>query len=546
MAPAAKIIFEDIGGFRDGLCTTSIWVDSVMDVLEQEYNAGARISTNSWGTGDDRPDEVDAAVWNREDLLVLFSAGNYGASGINEIATNKNAIAVGATENYDADFQDAFGILDPENMTAFSSRGPAADGRVKPDLVSPGYYVYSNRFSTLYISDELDPQCSPGDPEIDVCFPDFGGCYLAFTDEVCAVNALLGTSMASPTAAGLAALARQYFTDGFHPGGQAEPADSLNPSAALLKAVLLNGARNMTGHLYERRGANPQDYGPLSDAPSDVQGWGRVHLDDALYFTGDARRLEMVDVANADGLATGETATLRFAVISLDEPLKVTLVWTDPPAQSYALPALVNDLDLDLEAPDGTSFRGNQWTGDDVNVVGDKVSLSNPPGRDALNNVEGILVASPDVGLYTLSVHARDVPGYQGVFTQGYALVITGAVSASPGEVPVGAGVPGTPLTLAKGAGSNIMLTWGESCLPVADDYEVYEGTLGDFLSHAPRFCDTGGETSMTFAPAAESSYYLVVPRNADREGSYGTDSSGITRPQSELPCLDQKLGPCP
>jgi subtilisin family serine protease len=545
MAPDARIIFEDIGGFRNGACTASLYVDSVLDLLAQEYDAGARISTNSWGAGSDRPDEVDATVWSHEDFLVFFSAGNDGASAINELATNKNAIAVGATENYDAAFQDAFGILDPENMTAFSSRGPAADGRIKPDLVMPGYFVYSNRYATQHISDESDQQCSPGVPEIDVCFPTLGGCYLAFTDDACAVNALLGTSMATPAAAGLAALARQYLTEGFFPGGQARPEDSINPSAALLKALLINGASNMTGHLYERRGGNPQDFGPLADAPSAVQGWGRVQLDDALYFAGDARRLQLVDVANADGLATSESALLRFVLVSPDEPLKVTLTWTDPPAQSYALPALVNDLDLELMAPDGRVYRGNQWTADDVNIAGDKVSLPDPPGRDALNNVEGILIPSPEAGLYRLSIQAHDVPGYQGLFTQGYALVVTGAISTSPGAVPGGTEAPGPPLTIAKGKGTSIELTWSESCLAIAEDYEIYEGTLGDFGSHEPRFCSTGGATSKLFTPAAGDSYYLVVPRSADREGSYGTDSDGMPRSRSDSPCLDQELGPC-
>ena len=37
-------------------------------------------------------------------------------------------------------------------------------------------------------------------------------------------------------------LVRQYFTEGFYPTGQAVPEDKLNPSAALLKAIVVNGA----------------------------------------------------------------------------------------------------------------------------------------------------------------------------------------------------------------------------------------------------------------------------------------------------------------
>jgi hypothetical protein len=546
MAPDAKLIFEDIGGLRNGSCTSTLQVDSVGNLLVQEYDAGARISTNSWGSGFDRPDEVDAVTWDREDFLVLFSAGNHGAGSINDIATSKNCIAVGATENYDAGFPHPFGGLDPENMTAFSSRGPAADGRLKPDLAAPGYFVYSNRFPTQYFSDELAAECSPVDPSIDVCFPDFGGCYLSHTADDCAVEQLLGTSMAAPTAAGLATLARQYFSDGYHPSGQADPADAFAPSAALLKAVLINGARNMTGRLYERRGADPQDLGPLHDAPSEIQGWGRVLLDDALYFAGDTRRTELLDVPNVEGVSTGETVELAFTVLAPEQPLKLTLVWTDPPAASYAVAALVNDLDLVLEAPDGSLYAGNQWTADDVDVPDDKESRRDPLERDALNNVEGVLLRSPVVGPYRATIVARDVPGLKDRFTQGFALVVTGAITTSPGSIPGAAGSPGAPLTVDKAPGGEIALSWDIACLPTAEDYEIYEGALGDFESHVARFCSTGGATGMIFTPVSDDAYYLVVPRGGAREGSYGTDSAGNQRPPGDPACLTQVVAACP
>jgi Zn-dependent metalloprotease len=109
------------------------------------------------------------------------------------------------------------------------------------------------------------------------------------------------------------------------------------------------------------------------------------------------------------------------------------------------------------------------------------------------------------------------------------------------GWVPDGATVPGTQLTLEK-SGSNIALTWGDSCVASDSDYAVYEGTLGSFDTHTPRFCTTFGATTMTFAPASGSSYYLVVPQSVDREGSYGTDGAGNERPRSGSACLPQAL----
>jgi hypothetical protein len=489
MAPGARLVFEDISGPVDSVCNTSIVVDSVGELLEQEYGAGARISTNSWGPGSlASAVEVDAATWTHEDFVVFFSAGNHGGSGVDALAQCKNCVTVGASENYDADVGDEFGILDPENMAAFSSRGPTVDGRIKPDVVAPGYRVDSARFPVEYIVDEGDPACDPGDPR--VCFPIVGGCYVTDTTATCYSARLLGTSMSSPVTAGLAALARQYFMDGFHPTGQAVAADARTPSAALLKAVLVNGARNMTGRLYERRGT-PVDFGPLEDAPSNVQGWGRVMLDDALYFTGDARRSYLFDIPNSQGLATGEAVRVGLSVPDAEEPLKLTLVWTGPPALPAASGALVNDLDLLLFAPDGTVYRGNQWTDDDVNVPGDKRSSPDPFGKDSVNNVEQIVVPSPLTGLYTVSVFGAEVPGGEGIPSQGAALVVTGAVEACTSVA--------APQNLSVDAANSAQ---------VALSWDPVPGALGYALHRSGSTCSLPMASDRVFSvPAGQASY---------------------------------------
>jgi len=113
------------------------------------------------------------------------------------------------------------------------------------------------------------------------------------------------------------------------------------------------------------------------------------------------------------------------------------------------------------------------------------------------------------------------------------------------GQVPDGARVPGTPLTIERGAGGQITLRWGPSCLSTDTDYEVYEGVLRDFASHAPRACSTGGATSFTLTPAPAGVYYLVVPHSTVREGSYGTNSRGDSRPPSLSACLPQAALVC-
>jgi hypothetical protein len=93
-------------------------------------------------------------------------------------------------------------------------------------------------------------------------------------------------------------------------------------------------------------------------------------------------------------------------------------------------------------------------------------------------------------------------------------------------------------------SGTSITLSWEPSCLAGDNDHGIYEGELGDYASHVSRFCTTLGSSSRTFVPAAESSYYLVVPLNGDREGSYGSDSTGDERQQGGDACAPQALAP--
>jgi hypothetical protein len=101
------------------------------------------------------------------------------------------------------------------------------------------------------------------------------------------------------------------------------------------------------------------------------------------------------------------------------------------------------------------------------------------------------------------------------------------------------------PLTVRKVEGGAIELRWSESCQATDADYEVYEGAIGDFESHVPRICGTGASLSFTLVPAETDSYYLVVPRSADREGSYGKDHVGDERPRGPAACLPQEIVDC-
>lgn len=111
------------------------------------------------------------------------------------------------------------------------------------------------------------------------------------------------------------------------------------------------------------------------------------------------------------------------------------------------------------------------------------------------------------------------------------------------GRVPDGGIVPGTPLRLGKQAG-DLRLSWGSSCHTGDLSYGVYEGALGDFASHVARLCSSS-QTTEVLTPVSGNTYYLVVPANGTNEGSYGTDSGGIQRPQGGAACAPQSISAC-
>jgi len=78
--------------------------------------------------------------------------------------------------------------------------------------------------------------------------------------------------------------------------------------------------------------------------------------------------------------------------------------------------------------------------------------------------------------------------------------------------------------------------------------YAIYEGILGSWYSHDPLVCeDSGAPLEETVGPGPGDLYYLLVPRNDNEEGAYGSDSIGAPRPAGASPCVTPRvLAPCP
>ena len=171
--------------------------------------------------------EIDHFIRENDDFLFVSAAGNYGTNNqFNSILTpcdSKNGICVGASNSYGPDATIA--MAGPNYVAAFSSKGSTADGRIKPDIVAPGHYVLS-----AGAQPSVTGECDPAD-----------GIYPRADDMIIdGVASMHGTSMATPAVAGTLAMIRQYFKNGFYPSGESCKDDSIVPSSALLRAVLLS------------------------------------------------------------------------------------------------------------------------------------------------------------------------------------------------------------------------------------------------------------------------------------------------------------------
>jgi len=404
IASAAKLIVQDAGFIppsanfpggdncsqRAGLRCPLI---DLHPVLQQAYDQGARIHSNSWGDRQEVPQpatpptgnypksaqDIDDFVWSHPDMVVLFNTGNSGQAGTTSLSAPgdaKNAIQVGGTRAG----QNGINFVD-DTSSWFSGRGPTLDGRLKPDLVGPAEVITAS-------------------PNNDVSMPS------------CNTGWQPGTSWSSPTIAAAAAIVRQYYSDGYYPTGAPVAGDRLAPSAALVKATLIAAARPVTW-------TSIDDFNrvPAPQAPNYEEGFGFPVLGNVLHLPGDRAVLSVRDVPLASGLTQGAAFVSRISVHA-GTPLRIALVWTDPPGavrMDDTIPVLVNDLDLQVVDPSGRALFGND---------------SLHPGKpDRLNNVEALTFEAPASGNWTISVTANHLGQGPG---QSYALVIDGDLGATP------------------------------------------------------------------------------------------------------------------
>ena len=372
MAKDARLNFTDIGKETSpaGLIVSSD-LTSLYDTVARANSAGPiKQHSGSWGWGayggtyQIQEATTDAWHWRNKLVVPIFSAGNDGIadSTIGRPGIAKNVITVGGS---------GWDTL-AHYIYANTSCGPTRDGRIKPTVMAPAV------------------------------------AYSANGAAACTDQGMGGTSMSTPAVNGALVLVRQYFQDGWYPLGKPRAANSLDPSAALMRAMAINSADS-----------NVADAIP----PDQYEGFGRIDLDSVLYFDTlgtDARKLAVVD--NRIGYWTGWACRYIVNVSDSTMPLRVTLAWVDTAAAVNADPTLINDLDLELMDPYAVEYKGNQMSG--------WRSTPNPSSPDSRNVEETARIVSPRRGDWLIRVRFRNTPNASQLW---FGLVVTGGLG--PGGI---------------------------------------------------------------------------------------------------------------
>ncbi len=406
-----------------------------------------------WSAGNDRADNPSTGgnvALSPGDAPVPYDPAQHppgdgvyrgGYDLIGDHALGKNVITIGAVT---AAVSGGERSVSSSTMSSFSAWGPTDDGRIKPDLVAHGTFLYSsgnNGDSHYYTSS--------------------------------------GTSMSSPNAAGTAALVKEQFKQLF-------PGQALR--ASTMRGLLIHTADDM---------GNP--------GPDYRYGWGLVNGIAAAELLADHAATEGSVRLAEHTISAGSRPITIEGVWDGESPIRVTLAWTDPAGTATSTTdnrtsRLVNNLDVKVMGPDGAEYLPfvmpfvGTWT---------EASMSQPAttGTNNTDNVEQVRVNAPtEAGSYTIVID------YQGslqndqqqfsLLSSGLAPALTGQEIVLHGNLDFGEVELGTHkervLTLDNQAPVDAIIT--DIDLPVG-----YNGTWSSVIP-----AGTSRDLLIQFAPDAE------------------------------------------
>ncbi|HKB08669.1 MAG TPA: S8 family serine peptidase, partial [Candidatus Polarisedimenticolia bacterium] len=387
-------------------------------------------------------------------------------------ATAKDLISVGG---HFQDFQTAFSGNLEENILNFSSKGPATpgSGRTAPLVVAvaadgTGFFNSPNTISHAVWRSRDNDNLGPVDAVLD--------------------DANFGTSFAAAEVAGVAALIRDYFAQGFYPTGARVTTDRIpNVSGSLVKAAIVASAN--FEEMLESEYANANEVavaqarafniGTVSGTDVGIignneQGYGRPVVTSVLPLAnwpknkgiGSPNTIEYPsaglliydDIATAEPPINAATPAAGFEhTFTVDSDstrmlgstrvvdrgqLRIALAWSDPPSAAGSPGTLVNDLDLEVESPgpdnninltaDNVIYDGNNYRGGGTSFG--QWSLGRPFGSadigDKRNPIEAVHLSA--------DVNGDGNPSDSQLVTGTWKVrVKRGTGGATPGQITV-------------------------------------------------------------------------------------------------------------
>ncbi len=332
VTPSAQVTSSDL----TQVLPDDITIFENMGIIAQNHSYGTVLIDNFYGA---QARAYDQHVYDNPTLVHTFSAGNSGE----ETPESGTYADVGMVANLTGNFKMAKNLLTVGAVNAtgdalpFSSKGPAHDGRIKPELVA-----YSN----------------------------------------------VGTSNAAAMTTGVITMLQQEYQN----------TQSTAPSAALIKALLINGAQDV---------GNP--------GPDFSTGYGNIDAYESIQQLKNGQFI-------VDQITPAETKNYTITVPANAVQLKVSLVWTDPAAEVNTNIALVNDIDLRLVSPSNTTWL--PWILDSSPNLS-SITANATRGEDHLNNIEQVSLEDPVSGDYTIVLEGFDIS----TTSQEFALVYSWEVA---------------------------------------------------------------------------------------------------------------------
>lgn len=340
-----------------------------------QSNSGGSPLTTSYTTDSQ---DMDQILFDFTKLSVVHSQSNQGSQLSRAAAWSKNTLAVGGVSHENT-------LTKADDHWTSASIGPAADGRVKPELAS----FYDDTFTTTTTSTYTSS---------------FGG-----------------TSGATPIVAGCLGL----FMEMWHASLFGNPVGT---------TVFDSAPQSTTARAFLVAGATQWDWINGSSANSNIdrdkQGWGHPDLQ-TLYDYGFANKVYYVD--ETDVLTNFQTSTHPLTVNAGEPIFKATLVWRDNPGTVSSSKHLINDMNLKVTSPSGQVFWGNVGLTNHSLGAGGEALWSSPGGSpEDVNSMENVIVQNPQPGTWLVEVIAANLNQDNHIETPqldaDYALCVLGVV----------------------------------------------------------------------------------------------------------------------